>query len=185
MDKKARIKGKDISYQSVYRNVKHPRLEFKTGNLLLIIPRNWKETEEDLINKHQRWIYNKHVLISTALKDGRRKRLIKNRDLDLFKDYVREKVNVYLERLNSRLNRISFRTMKTKWASCSSSKNISINNILRFLPNDVIDYIIFHEVAHLKEWKHNKRFWNIVSREFKNTNKKEKDLMAYWFLLQK
>ena len=99
MDKKARIKGKDISYQSVYRNVKHPRLEFKTGNLLLIIPRNWKETEEDLINKHQRWIYNKHVLISTALKDGRRKRLIKNRDLDLFKDYVREKVNVYLERI--------------------------------------------------------------------------------------
>lgn len=183
--KTIQILDKRIIYETDYRKVKHPRLEFKTGNLLLIIPKNWHEREQDLIQKHKRWIYKKHKQILSALKEGKQKKLVHNRDNNLFKDYVREKMNSYLNRLNLQANRIRFRIMRTKWASCSSARNISINALLRYLPDDTIDYVLFHEIAHLKEWKHSKRFWNIVEKEFKDTEKKEKDLMTFWFLIQK
>lgn len=183
--KTIRIRDKEIAYEAVYRTVKHPRLEFKTGNLRVIVPRKWRETEQDLINKHERWIYKKHIQISRALKEGRRKKLIMTRTLVLFRDYVHEKIKFYIDKLNLKVKKVTFRKMRTKWASCSSSRSISINTLLRYLPEDIIDYVIFHEITHLKEWKHSKRFWNIVDKEFVDTAGKEKDLMSYWFLLQK
>ena len=74
--------------------------------------------------------------------------------------------------------------MKSKWASCSSDKNISLNTQMKYLPNNLIRYIIHHEYTHLKINKHNKRFWEIVSREYPNYKEKENDLFTYWFLIQ-
>ena len=75
--------------------------------------------------------------------------------------------------------------MKTKWASCSKKRNLTINTLMKFLPDYLIEYIIFHEIAHLKERKHNENFWKIVSRKFKNYEEMEKELFIYWFLIWK
>lgn len=184
MSKNLKIHNKEITYDAVYREVKHPRLEFKTGSLLLVIPKNWQETEEQLIMKHKDWIYRKHKEIISSLKEGKHKKLIYNRNIEVFKEYVRQKLKIYQDNLNLKIKKITFRIMKTKWASCSSRKKITVNVFLKYLPEDIIDYVLFHEVAHIKEKKHNKRFWNIVVRRFKTFADKEKDLMAYWFLIQ-
>ena len=75
--------------------------------------------------------------------------------------------------------------MKSKWASCSIKKNLTFNTLLRYLPNFLIKYVVFHEITHLKEKKHNERFWKIIKKEFKDYQKKEKELLIYWFLIQK
>jgi len=62
--------------------------------------------------------------------------------------------------------------------------NITINTTLKYLPENLIEYVIFHEMAHFIERKHNKHFWNIISKKFKNYKKLEKDLLIYWFLIQ-
>ncbi|MBU4373581.1 MAG: DUF45 domain-containing protein, partial [Euryarchaeota archaeon] len=46
-------------------------------------------------------------------------------------------------------------------------------------------YVIFHEMVHLIERKHNEHFWNIISNKFENYSEKEKELFEYWFLIQK
>jgi len=58
--------------------------------------------------------------------------------------------------------------MKTKWASHSSNNNLTINTLLKYLPNDIIEYIVYHEIAHAIERKHNEKFWNLIAKKFQD-----------------
>lgn len=177
--------NKVVFYQTEHRKVKHPRLEFKTGILKLIIPKDWKETEGELLLKHEKWIMAKHNQIETSLDRSEEKTLINERDINSFKSFAKKAADEYLKHLNVEIKRVDFKTMKTKWASCSRNKIITVNTLMKYLPDELMKYVLFHEIAHLKERKHNKHFWNIVGKKFKNPKSKEQDLMMYWFLIQK
>lgn len=59
---------------------------------------------------------------------------------------------------------ISFRSQKTRWGSCSSRGNISLNWRLLAAPSEVLDYVVIHELAHLKQPNHSKDFWRLVQQ---------------------
>jgi predicted metal-dependent hydrolase len=86
--------------------------------------------------------------------------------------------------LNTKINKIYFREMKTKWASHSQNNNLTINTLLKFLPEDLISYIIYHETAHNIERKHNETFWTLINRKHPDYQAKEENLLAFWFLTQ-
>jgi predicted metal-dependent hydrolase len=90
-----------------------------------------------------------------------------------------------IKELGGRLNHIYFRMMRTKWASLSSKRNLTINRLMRHLPEHLLNYVIFHEVVHLKERKHNDKFWGRISKIFDNYQELEKDLFIYWFQVAK
>jgi predicted metal-dependent hydrolase len=77
---------------------------------------------------------------------------------------VSERLNFIRER-NPTLpeyNKASIKNQRSRWASCSKNGNLNFNLLLSSLPIEVIDYIIIHELAHLIELNHSKKFWNIV-----------------------
>lgn len=74
----------------------------------------------------------------------------------------------------SSINEVRLKNNQSNWGSCSSSGNINLSTRLLFAPNDVIDYVIIHELAHTKEMNHSKKFWNIVERIIPNYKEKEK-----------
>ena len=58
--------------------------------------------------------------------------------------------------------RITVRHQKTRWGSCSSKKNLNFNCLLMMAPEHVRDYVVVHELCHLLEMNHSRKFWSLV-----------------------
>lgn len=184
MDRVIKIFDQDIKYDVDFRKIKYPRLEFKTGNLLLVLPHSSKNVE-GILKRHQKWIYKKNRFINNALQDIKNKKLNHKRNEKEFRYLVNSSVKNFSNELGLRLNKIFFRKMCSKWGSLSSRKNLSINTLLRYLPSRIIKYVIFHEMVHLLERRHNDRFWYLVSAKYKGHQNFESTLLRYWFLIKK
>jgi len=169
-----------IPHKISHRKIKYPRLEFTTGELHFVLPLNSRH--EGLFNKHEQWILKKQGLIEECLKESEKRELIQRSD-DEFKGLMLSLIIKAADELNVRLNNVILRLMKTKWASFSSSKNLIINKLGRQLPEYLLEYIVFHELTHLKQKRHNDHFWEIIAKRSPNHEKLEKELFIYWFRL--
>jgi predicted metal-dependent hydrolase len=171
-------------YTVEYRNVKHPRCEFKTGTLLIVLPKKgW--TPEQVLEKYEVWIKRKQATINTAIQKSTETAINTTRSNNELRVMVRSFAESAQEDLNTKINKIYFREMKTKWASHSQNNNLTINTLLKYLPEDLVSYIIYHETAHNLERKHNENFWKLISQKHPSYLTMEKDLLTFWFLIQK
>lgn len=73
-----------------------------------------------------------------------------------------ERIKLFASKLNLNFNRITIRYHRSRWGSCSVKRNLNFNVMLSALPNNVIDYVIVHELIHLIELNHSKRFWELI-----------------------
>lgn len=62
-------------------------------------------------------------------------------------------------------SQVSVRGQKTRWASCSTNKNISLNYKLLFLPTDLVHYVFVHELCHTIHMNHSRAFWRLVQEK--------------------
>jgi predicted metal-dependent hydrolase len=85
---------------------------------------------------------------------------------DYFKREVRrileERTVQYAQAIGRKATRITVRDTASRWGSCSSTSSLSFSWRLIFAPDHVLDYVVAHEVAHLKEMNHGPRFWALV-----------------------
>jgi len=111
-------------------------------------------------------------------------------DLKAFlKDRLRENL---LPRLRDRaaMMRVGFtgltvREPRSRWASCSPAGRISVNLRVLALPHDICDYLVVHELAHLLEPNHSRRYWKRVGEFFPDWRHAEEELKRYWVLLER
>ncbi|TMS42963.1 MAG: M48 family metallopeptidase [Methanobacterium sp.] len=168
-----------VDYVVSHRRVKYPRLEIKTDVLYIILPDGY-DCAQKLISKNKKWIYNKISRVKQSQMESKTRKLnLKRTDVE-FKDMIKEMVDSYSEKLDVKVSQIRFRRMKSRWGSCSSNGNLNFNLYLKFLPVNLIQYIVFHELSHLIEMSHNKQFWNIISGGFPDYKELEDELYIYW-----
>jgi len=136
------------------------------------------------MEKHKKWIYKKLKQYEISKEKAREKKLYFNRSEERFKGIIHEFVHKFSLELDVNVNHVYFRKMKSRWGSCSSKKNISINRYLIYLPENLIEYLVFHEIAHLVELNHSKKFWAIIHSKFPNYKEIEKELSIYWFAVR-
>lgn len=72
------------------------------------------------------------------------------------------KVEYYARQMQVTFGRITVRDQKTRWGSCSAKGNLNFNWRLVLAPEEVLDYVVVHELAHRKEMNHSQRFWSQV-----------------------
>jgi predicted metal-dependent hydrolase len=77
---------------------------------------------------------------------------------------ISQRTDILSSMIGISYKRISIRGQKTRWGSCSRKRNLNFNWKLVMAPEPVIDYVIIHELTHLKEMNHSKRFWELVAQ---------------------
>ena len=79
------------------------------------------------------------------------------------KQCLPERVSFWAARAGITYGRISVRRQHTRWGSCSSKGNLNFNCLLALVPEDVLDYVIVHELCHRKHMNHSPAFWAEVA----------------------
>ncbi|MDP2363088.1 MAG: M48 family metallopeptidase, partial [Ignavibacteria bacterium] len=109
-------------------------------------------------------------------KSSRREYLaVKGQALKLAKQKIEEFNAIY----NFRYQKISIRNQKTRWGSCSRKGNLNFSYRIIHLPEKHFDYIVVHELCHLKELNHSRDFWSLVAQtipDYKEIRKEIRNL---------
>ena len=92
---------------------------------------------------------------------------------------INEKVQYFAGRLSVKPTAVKINSAKTRWGSCSAKKSLNFSWRLIMADDDVIDYVVVHELAHIIELNHSNRFWSIVEGilpDYKENQKRLKEL---------
>ena len=170
MQKKITLKSEKIEYTlRKHRQAKRLKLAiYCDGNFVVTVP--WRMSMwnvDQFIREHADWVLEKMKAMKKIGKNNLFARNDRAEYLEL-KERARQLVHNRLEKFNKIYNfnyqGVAIRNQKTRWGSCSSKGNLNFNYKIALLPPRHADYIIVHELCHLKEFNHSKRFWNLVAK---------------------
>lgn len=95
------------------------------------------------------------------------------------RQYLPKRVKHYAEKFGFKYGRLTFRNNSSNWGSCSAEDNISLNIKLMKLPDEIIDYVILHELCHTVEKNHSVAFWKLVGKVCPNYSTLRESLRKY------
>ena len=87
----------------------------------------------------------------------------------LAKDYLQERAICFAQVMGLSFETIKYRKMKSRWGSCSNTRTITFNTELMKVDKEMIDYVVVHELAHLKYMNHSKAFHTLVESYLPNS----------------
>lgn len=153
-------KQEKIEYEIIKSRIKNMYIHVKEGKVIVKIPLRLKEKQaEEFIQKKSKWIYEK---LKESKKQKQKEEEIEEADIDRLKEVIDNSIRKYSEKLKLVPNKVRIRDIKYAWGSCSSKKNITINLKLAKKEEKIIEYVVLHELCHLKYMNHSKNFWELV-----------------------
>ncbi|AJC72050.1 MAG: M48 family metallopeptidase [Thermococcus sp.] len=93
-------------------------------------------------------------------------------------------LNSYAERMGVEPGKIYIRHQKSKWGSCSARGNLNFNVRLISLPRTLREYVVVHELAHLRHLNHSKAFWKLVGEFYPDYKHARKELKKWWTIVE-
>lgn len=78
------------------------------------------------------------------------------------KKYIKERISYFSKQMNVKPTAVRITSAKTRWGSCSGKNSVNFSWKLIMADDETIDYVIVHELAHIKQHNHSKKFWSIV-----------------------
>ena len=90
--------------------------------------------------------------------------------------FVENRISHFNKFYNFEINRVAIKNTSSRWGSCSSKRNLNFNYKIIYLRPELADYLIVHELCHLGELNHSKRFWALVKQTIPNYVKVNKEL---------
>lgn len=137
------------------------------GRVVVRAPkRAGKGAIEKFLTEKENWIRTKQEDIRDAYENKKSEQLSDAQKLkmkDLAKEVFAAKTAHYARIMGVTYGRITIREQKTRWGSCSSAGNLNFNWKLLLGPEEVVDYVVIHELAHRREMNHSARFYAVVA----------------------
>jgi predicted metal-dependent hydrolase len=165
-----------------YRRAKHIRISVKPGGRVVVTTpwRTPKYIADEFVKKQIAWVQkarDKMLQVAPTQRTG---------TAEEYGRYKAEALRLFCSRL-AELNaeyqfsykRVSVRNQKTRWGSCSKTGTLSFSYRLLFVPPEVRDYVLVHELCHTKEMNHSRRFWELVAQSVPNYKALRRQLQTY------
>ncbi len=164
------------------RGVQHITLSVRAdGRVILTAPLSYTHREaEYLLYTKKAWLTEVYAKLPVQILIDNTK---KHKEYQTHKEQARAFVYMRLSELNKHYQfsygRIAIRNSATSWGSCSSKKNLNFHYRILFLPSHLQDYLLVHELCHLKEMNHSSRFWELVAETVPDWKKCRKEMRAF------
>ncbi len=156
------INGEKIQYKIIKSKIKNLYIHIKNGEVTVRIPaRISKKRAKEFVEKKAEWILEK---VKEQQNQIQKEEKIEEQDIQRLAKIVEEQIKKYSEKLQIKPNKVRIRNINYAWGSCSSRKNITINNKLAKKEEKVIEYVVLHEMCHLIHMNHSKEFWKLVEK---------------------
>ncbi len=142
--------------------------DFRSGDKLCFFDQNFYTIEEVKTNKKRQFYSeagdNLILYVNTKTRGQERRGLVTDFYRDKAHQYLTERSVYFAEALGVSFNQIRIKNTKSRWGSCSAKKNLNYNWRIMLAPKKVIDYLVVHEVCHLKQMNHSPKFWSLVEQ---------------------
>lgn len=130
------------------------------------------------ISKNEVWLNNaiarkKKQLEKYDISDDKKKELI-----NFAKEYLTKKVEYYSKIINVKPTSVKITSAKKRFGSCSGKNSICFSYYLMLYPNEAIDYVVVHELAHIKHHNHSKEFYGFISEFMPDYKERERLLKS-------
>jgi hypothetical protein len=94
-------------------------------------------------------------------------------------EYISERVNIFQKQFNLLARGVRISSARQRWGSCSPENKLAFSFRLMMMPPEVIDYVIVHELMHIREKSHSKRFWRLVAAAMPQYKAYQQNLKKY------
>ena len=151
---KFQILGEEYSLNIYYKDINNAILNVENGKIVIILPLRY--AEEDNTEQIKKMIDKMYYMVA-------------EREVEAAMEKTRKMVGLAPE---------EYRIKKTKsvWGSCSSNRKITINQNLMMYSRKAVEYVVLHEVCHLKYMNHSKKFWEMVEKYMPDYKEAENEL---------
>lgn len=162
----------DIMNEITYRIVRSDRRTTAIricpdGTVLVRCPRSVPDSRiKDLVKEKENWIRQK-LASQPATQDAMSREQVQAL-ADKARQYLPSRVAGYAAQMGVTYGRITIRSQRTRWGSCSGKGNLNFNCLLMLMPPPVIDYVVIHELSHRKHMNHSANFWKTVETYMPN-----------------
>jgi len=168
---KQKIKfGKSMIEYSIIKSkrTKTSQIVVDKDNVIVRTPLMKSKSEiQDMIKEKAPWIYKKQLEFKKTKNSVYKTRTIRK------VNYLEKRAQKLASKIGIKPSKIVIKPLKNRWGSATEKGVVNLNSHLLKAPKDVIDYIIIHELCHLKIKNHSFRFWNLVSKFMPNYEEKK------------
>ena len=151
---KFQVLGNAYTLNIYFKEIEKAKLNVSNGNIDVVLPLEYSEADNTAIIK--RMIEKMYFMIA-------------EREVDMAMEKWTREVGLAPEEYR-------IRKVKTSWGTCSSTKKITINQDLMMYSREAIEYVVLHEICHLKYMNHSKKFWEMVEKYMPDYKVYEKEL---------
>lgn len=162
---------KTMLYELIRGNIKNVYIQIKDGSVIVKVPKYFTKSQiETILKEKQKWIEKN--IEQTRKKQEKEERYTKEEFIEIVEETIKELIKI----TGLKPNRVRVKQIKYAWGSCSSGKNITINQKLICYSEMAIRYVILHELCHLKYMNHSSKFWHLVESYMPNYKEIKKEL---------
>ena len=149
----------------------------RDGIIVVRAPRFvFQKTIDNFIEKNKAWIEKQQSQRQKSILDPSQVLEYKREARDIIIPRVAE----FAEKYGFTYNSVKITSAMTRWGSCTNKKNLNFTYRLALAPDEVRDYVIVHELCHLRQMNHSKKFWSEVAAIMPDYKQQEKWLKENW-----